>query len=131
MEINKAFAYQFEDVQWPNKLGLGALISLVPILNFAVVGYELEIVRNVAAGAHEPLPQWEDLGKKWREGLILTLAGLIYSLPVLIALALVLAMLAASGDEFWYYFLCIRIITISIHNRILWTRIRYCLYTIT
>ncbi len=57
MKIGEAFSFQFEDIQWPTKLGIGALISLVPILNFAVVGYEVGIVRNVAAGVQEPLPQ--------------------------------------------------------------------------
>ncbi len=97
MKISEAFSYQFEDVQWPTKLGVGALISLVPILNFAAVGYEVGIVRNVAAGERELLPQWDNFGNKWREGLLLTLAGLVYAIPVFLALALVLAVLAASG----------------------------------
>ncbi len=97
MRISEAFSYQFDDIQWPTKLGVGALISLVPILNFAVVGYEVAIVRNVAAGLHEPLPHWDDFGTKWREGLLLTVAGLVYSLPIMIAGAVLLAMLAASG----------------------------------
>ncbi len=97
MDISKSFSYQFEDIQWPNKLGVGALISLVPVLNFAVVGYEVGILRNVAAGAREPLPQWDNLGGKWRDGLILTLAGLVYAIPVLLMLGVVLAVLAASG----------------------------------
>jgi hypothetical protein len=97
VNINEAFSYQFEDVQWPNKLGIGALLSLVPILNFAVVGYEVGIVRNVAAGASEPLPQWDDLGQKWRDGLLLTLAGLVYAIPVFLFLGVLLALLLASG----------------------------------
>ncbi len=97
MKISEAFSYQFEDVQWPTKLGMGALISLVPILNFAVVGYEVAIVRNVTAGVREPLPQWDGFGEKWREGLLLTLAGLVYSIPIMIAGAVLLVLLAASG----------------------------------
>ncbi len=97
MKISEAFSFQFEDIQWPTKLGIGALISLVPILNFAVVGYEVAIVRNVAAGVREPLPQWDDFGTKWYDGLLLTLAGLVYSIPVFLALGLVLAVLLASG----------------------------------
>lgn len=97
MNLSRAFSYQFEDVQWPTKLGVGALISLVPILNFAVVGYEVDILRNVAEGAREPLPHWDDLGNKWRDGLILTVAGLVYAIPVLLAAAVVFAVLIASG----------------------------------
>ncbi len=97
MKISEAFSYEFEDIQWPTKLGVGALISLVPILNFAVVGYEVGIVRNVAVEAREPLPQWDDFGDKWRDGLILTLAGLVYAIPVFIGMGVLLAVVLASG----------------------------------
>ena len=96
MHYEKAFSYQFEDQQWPTKLGLGALISLVPILNFAVVGYMVAILRNVAALGAEPLPHWDDFGRKFRDGLILTLAGLVYAAPMLIALSVPAGLLIAS-----------------------------------
>ena len=38
MDISKAFSFQFEDKQWINKLGIGAVISIVPISNFALSG---------------------------------------------------------------------------------------------
>ena len=57
MDIGKVFSYQFEDRQWITKLGLGALISLVPILNVAITGYMVGIIRNVAA--HERLYEQE------------------------------------------------------------------------
>ncbi len=97
VKISESFSYQFKDIQWPTKLGLGALLSLVPVLNFAIAGYEVAIIRNVTAAAREPLPQWDELGKKWWDGLILTLAGLVYAVPVFVVLALVLTLLAASG----------------------------------
>jgi hypothetical protein len=97
VKITESFSYQFEDIQWPTKLGLGAIISLVPILNFAIAGYEVVIIRNVAAGSEEPLPSWDDFGQKFRDGLLLTLAGLIYAAPALILICLPLALLAASA----------------------------------
>lgn len=97
MKISESFSYQFEDLQWPTKLGLGALISLVPVLNFALAGYEVAIIRNVAAGDAEPLPHWDDLGQKFLDGLILWLAGLIYAAPIIILVCLPLGVLAASG----------------------------------
>ncbi len=97
MKISESFSYQFEDNQWPTKLGLGALLSLVPILNFALAGYEVAIIRNVAAGDAEPLPHWDDLGQKFLDGLILWLAGLIYAAPIIILVCLPLGVLAASG----------------------------------
>ena len=97
MEIAKSLSYQFDDSQWITKLGLAALISMVPVLNLALVGYMVSIVRNVAAGLKEPLPNWDNFGQKFLDGLVLTAAGLIYSAPGLILICLPLGMLAVSG----------------------------------
>ena len=83
MDIGKSFSYQFEDKQWISKLGLGAVISLVPILNFAMSGYIVDILRNVENNVAKPLPNWDDLSKKFSDGLILFAAGLIYAAPLL------------------------------------------------
>jgi hypothetical protein len=104
MDIGKSFSYPFEDKQWVSKMGLGAVISLVPILNFAMTGYMIEIVRNLMNGAEEPLPNWDELGKKFMDGLMLVLAGLVYALPVIILSCLPLSVMAvpamiASGNS--------------------------------
>jgi hypothetical protein len=97
MDLQKPFYYQFDDKEWLTKLGVGALISLVPILNFAVAGYAVQVIRNVAANATEPLPNWDDLGGKFRDGLLLALAGLIYAIPIFVFLCFPLSVLAAGG----------------------------------
>jgi hypothetical protein len=97
MNINTSFSYQFEDRRWPEKLGIGALISLVPILNLTVVGYMVQIIRNVAANHAQPLPSWDDLGSKFRDGLMLAAASLVYLAPALIVLCLPLGLLFVSG----------------------------------
>ena len=84
MDLNKVFSFQFEDKQWISKLGIGAVISLVPILNFALSGYMVGIIRNVMDNSTELLPNWDDLGKKFTDGLILFAAGLVYALPLII-----------------------------------------------
>jgi hypothetical protein len=97
MDAEKSFSFPFEDQEWISKLGLGALISIVPILNFAWSGYLVDIIRNVMKGHPKPLPAWDDLGKKLTEGLILFAAGLVYAAPLLVALCLPLGMTASSG----------------------------------
>ena len=104
MDIGKSFSYPFEDKQWLTKLGLGAVISLVPILNFAMTGYMIQIVRNLMDGELEPLPNWDDLGKKFMDGLMLVLAGLVYALPVIVLSCLPLSIITipaiiASGNS--------------------------------
>jgi hypothetical protein len=97
MDAEKSFSYPFEDNEWLSKLGLGALISMVPILNFAWTGYLVEIIRNVMNHEPEPLPAWDDIDKKFKEGLILFGASLIYASPILIALCLPLGLSVGSS----------------------------------
>jgi hypothetical protein len=89
MDIGKSFSYPFEDENWLSKLLIGALVSAIPILNFAWIGYTADLIRNVMGGAVRPLPDWSDFGDKFVKGLLLTLAGLIYSLPALIVTCIV------------------------------------------
>lgn len=97
MDINKAFTYPFEDKQWISKLGMGAIIGLIPILNFAWTGYMVGLLRNVSNGEAEPLPNWDNIEKKFMDGLILAAAGLVYGLPILVLICLPMSMIAASG----------------------------------
>jgi hypothetical protein len=104
MDIGKSFSFPFEDKQWISKLGLGAVIAMVPILNFAWSGYMVEIIRNVMNGSQEPLPNWDDIDKKFMDGLLLALAGLVYALPMLIVICLPMsimiipAIMSGNGD---------------------------------
>jgi len=84
MNLGKAFTYPFEDKAWTTKLGLAIVITIVPILNFATVGYVIEVMRRVLRSDPELLPDWSDLGRKFMDGLIAFLASLVYSLPFLI-----------------------------------------------
>ncbi len=84
MNLEKALTYPFKDKQWASKIGMGALISIIPILNFAWLGYIVELIRQVIKGDDLPLPGWDDLGKKFMDGLILFLAGLVYALPAIL-----------------------------------------------
>jgi hypothetical protein len=99
MDAAKSFSFPFEDPDWVSKLGLGALISMVPILNFAWTGYLVEIIRNVRNDDPRPLPNWDDLGKKINEGLILFGAALVYLAPALVALCLPLGIIALSSSS--------------------------------
>jgi hypothetical protein len=56
----------------------------------------LGILRNVMNNAPEPLPTWDDADRKFSDGLLLFAAGVVYALPVLIALFLPLSIAAYS-----------------------------------
>jgi hypothetical protein len=84
MEIGRSFTFPFQDKSWFSKLIIAALISMVPILNFALVGWMVEIARRVMNHDLEELPGWDDFGKKWMGGLYYAVAGFIYALPVML-----------------------------------------------
>ena len=93
MDIGKSLQYTFEDERWLSKLGIGALISLVPILNLAWVGYYIDIMRNVMDDKALPLPEWDDFGARLTKGLLISVAGFLYALPGLLFLCLPLAVM--------------------------------------
>jgi len=103
MNIGDVFTYIFKDKRWMNKLGIGVLIMLVPILNFALTGYMIGIIQNVMNRKPDPLPEWDNLGQKVIEGFKLALAKMVYSLPMVLFFCLPLSFLLVpaviSGNE--------------------------------
>lgn len=82
MNIGKSFSYPFEDSKWLSKLFIGAIVSIVPILNFAWAGYLVDLVKNVINRDALPLPEWTGFGEKFMKGLFIVVAGFVYALPV-------------------------------------------------
>jgi hypothetical protein len=86
MDVAKAFTFVTEDEKWVGKIGIGALISMASVLLLPavlLVGYLVGITRNVMNGEEAPLPEWEDLGALFRDGLAVLVALFVYTLPFL------------------------------------------------
>jgi len=105
VDFTKALTYPFDDPDWLKKLGIGLLLSLVPVIGtIALQGWQLEIVKRVRTNHPNPLPDW-DFGSMFSKGLILFLAWIVYLLPAMILGCLawlgpiVLAGAAASSDN--------------------------------
>lgn len=84
MDIGSSFTYMFEDESWIKKILIGGIVSLVPIVNFAAMGYVVEVIRNVRDGRPTPLPEWDQFGQMWMSGLWLFVIFLVYSIPIII-----------------------------------------------
>lgn len=98
MDISKAFAFIGEDEKWMNKLGVGAILAVIPIVNFVIFGYQMQIARNVVAEEERPLPEWDNLGKYFMDGLRLIAAYFVYMLPVFfIYILFVVGMIVFTG----------------------------------
>jgi len=84
MEIGKAFTFVTEDENWIKKLAIGAVFMLVPFLFLLVIGYQILIIRNVIDGKDKPLPEWEEFGQLFIDGLIMAVTIFVYALPVVL-----------------------------------------------
>ena len=85
MDIGKALGFVFEDEAWIKKILIGAVIMLIPIFGqFAIVGYAIALIRNVIAGDYSPLPEWDNLGGYFMDGLKFFVVNLVYAIPILI-----------------------------------------------
>ncbi len=88
MDFGKAFTFPFEDQDWLKKLGIAALILIIPILGTIVVaGWMLELMRRVINRDPQPLPDWNDFGGYVMKGLQALVVGLVYSLPMILVSA--------------------------------------------
>ncbi|MCX7681557.1 MAG: DUF4013 domain-containing protein [Anaerolineae bacterium] len=105
MDIGKALGFVFEDEKWIGKILLGILIALIPVFGqFALMGYVIAILRNVMAGHPRPLPEWNNLGGYFMDGLKFWVVTIVYSIPLLILLCpiifiVVLPLLGDNGKE--------------------------------
>jgi hypothetical protein len=84
MDVAKAFTFFTEDERWVGKIVIGAFVSLLTFLIVPIVllaGYLAGITRNVMNGEERPLPEWEDFGTLFRDGLAIVVAQLVYTLP--------------------------------------------------
>jgi hypothetical protein len=85
MEFGKAFSFAFEDPDWLKKLGIGALLMIIPFIGWLVVGgWGIEITKRVIQHDPQPLPDWSDFGGYLVKGLQVFVIGLVYSLPIIL-----------------------------------------------
>ncbi|HSM57554.1 MAG TPA: DUF4013 domain-containing protein [Candidatus Sulfomarinibacteraceae bacterium] len=103
MDIGKAFTFVTEDEEWLVKLGIAAVASLLSFLFFPIfllVGYMVGVTRNVYSGAKRPLPQWDDLGRLFKDGILVSIGQFVYTLPVWILVCVgMVATIGFSGLE--------------------------------
>lgn len=105
VDFGRSFTYVTEDPEWVKKILIGGVFTLACALLVGVpfvLGYFSRTLRSVVAGEARPLPEWDDLGGLFNEGLRLTAVYLLYTLGILAVLALIgaavlLPVIALSG----------------------------------
>ncbi|HIP73678.1 MAG TPA: DUF4013 domain-containing protein [Anaerolineae bacterium] len=87
MDINKSLTFITEDEQWITKIVIGAVLALFSVFmipGFFLMGYLVRVTRNVMDGVEQPLPEWGDWGGLFMDGLYITIAMFVYSLPFIL-----------------------------------------------
>lgn len=101
-DLGKAFTFAFQDSRWLEKILIGGLFWIATLLLFGwffLLGYMARIVRNVVAGVDDRLPEWNDLGEMFTEGLKLFLVIVVWYLPIVLVMV-PLMVWAIVFDEF-------------------------------
>jgi len=98
MDLVQALKFPLDDEEWPVKIAIGSLITLIPVVGWiGSLGYQVAVTRNVIRGSARPLPGSADLGQVFTDGVMAALAGLLYALPVAPFLC-VMAVLSGIAD---------------------------------
>jgi hypothetical protein len=97
MDIGKGFTYVFEDPNWIMKILIGGIVGLIPIVNFALIGYMLTTMKNVADGQPNPMPEWGDFGNHFMKGLYGVVGALIWFSPMIVLFCCMFAITMVGG----------------------------------
>jgi hypothetical protein len=94
MDFGKAFTFIFDDPEWIRKVGISALIGLIPIVGqLYLLGWGLEVTRRMAAGVAELLPDI-DFGTYLGHGFKAFVVALVWTAPIWV-LAIVVAIVSS------------------------------------
>lgn len=95
IDIGRAFTFVTEDPKGINKVLIGGglafltLLAIITIIGWIplaliLIGYNIQLARNVIAGAQNPLPEWDNWGERIVDGFKGWLVGFVYGLPATI-----------------------------------------------
>jgi hypothetical protein len=86
MDISRALAYITDHDDWLQKLLIGGLLSLIPIVGqIWALGYATVVLKNIIEGRESPLPELiEDFGEKLIQGLLVSIMMIVYFLPLIL-----------------------------------------------
>lgn len=78
MDLVRALKFPLDDEDWPVKIAVGSLVTLIPVIGWiGSLGYQIAVARNVMRGSARPLPGSDELGQIFTDGVMAGLAGLL------------------------------------------------------
>lgn len=83
MSIGRSFSFAFQDPAWLRKILILAVMFLIPIVGWLIIGgYLLRLLKNAIEGVPNPLPEWDNWGGDFAGGLKLLVVGFVWGIPL-------------------------------------------------
>lgn len=82
---NKILEKIQHDPQWKQKILIGAILMFIPIVNFFALGYLYRYTSNIQSTGRLKLPDWQDWGRLFIDGLIFLGVFFLYAFVPLLA----------------------------------------------
>jgi len=88
IDLEKALKFPTTDREWKQKVLIGGVLNILPVINFFPLGYAYGIFRRTLRRQEISLPEWENWGDLFVQGLMVFLICLIYNIASLILFAI-------------------------------------------
>jgi hypothetical protein len=86
MDIMEEIKFPSKDSEWVQKVLIGGIVAIIPIVNLIAGGYLLKVMKGAMDGK-PGMPKWDDWGNLFMNGLMAAIIVLIYMIiPILILL---------------------------------------------
>lgn len=102
LDFGRTLGFFFQDPNWIQKLLIGSLFTILSIFlvgSIFIAGYAARLVRRAARGEPYPLPEWDDLGGMFVEGVAVIGAYLIHLLPAVALFVVMVIPVAVLGES--------------------------------
>jgi hypothetical protein len=83
MSIGRSFSFAFQDPAWLKKVLILAVMFLIPIFGWLIIGgYLLRLLKNAIEGVPNPLPEWDNWGGDFAGGLKIVVVAFVWGIPI-------------------------------------------------
>lgn len=90
--IKEHLVFPFADPSWMKKTLIGLVYYILGLTGPILFGYQLSVIREAVNGEDDQLPEFENLGKLWKQGFfICALLGGFYMVSMLTVMGVVMA----------------------------------------
>jgi len=88
IDLARAIKYPFKGTNALTKTFVGALLyvfwPMFLLTGMILLGYQVRIIRDVIHGRDESLPEWDNMGRDFTDGLKVFLGSVLYYLPAIV-----------------------------------------------